>query len=331
MIYFFKKSKTEYLSVGSHSHLKTEDLVKLSWLFSGAEHLENDEIPGPFSGPRKEMITPWSTNAIEITQNCNIIGIFRIETFNKDQIDFDPMLEQKYTILNQAIFSLDQKPSPILTVEDIPSFLSDANLVRAVGCYPQQSGERARSQIRTRGDQTKKVIQYLAIPVSIPSGWNGLHGQFEIHVYNIFEGIFWRKDGPNFLAEGWFERNGSNFKFLVSDANVPHHVDITCSIDHLNDMRTRDVERDEVFDPAPNTHEHVPLSKISQDNLRLGLRDDLIYNIYPAVVSDNHQLQTIDEAGWEADKECQFWIDLHRFGIDQDVLTSFPWSLWRKS
>ena len=122
MIYFFKKSKTEYLSVGSHSHLKTKDLAKLSWLFSGAEHLENDEISGPFSGPRKEMITPWSTNAVEITQNCNIIGIFRIETFNKDQIDFDPMLEQKYTILNQAIFSLDQKPSPILTVEDIPSF-----------------------------------------------------------------------------------------------------------------------------------------------------------------------------------------------------------------
>jgi hypothetical protein len=216
-------------------------------------------------------------------------------------------------------------------VEDIPSFLSDANLVRAVGCYPQQSGERARSQIRTRGDQTKKVIQYLAIPVSIPSGWNGLHGQFEIHVYNIFEGIFWRKDGPNFLAKGWFKRYGSNFEFLVSDANVPHHVDITCSIEDLNDMRTRDVERDEVFDPAPNTHEHVPLSKISKDNLRLGLRDDLIYNIYPAVISDNHQLQTIDEAGWEADNECQFWIDLHRFGIDQDVLTSFPWSLWRKS
>ncbi len=122
MIYFFKKSKTEYLSVGSHSYLKTEDLIKLSWLFSNAKHLENDEISGPFSGPRKEMITPWSTNAVEITQNCNIKGIFRIETFKKNPIDFDPMLEQKYTVLNQAVFSLERKPAPIFAVHDIPSF-----------------------------------------------------------------------------------------------------------------------------------------------------------------------------------------------------------------
>ncbi len=122
MIYFFKKSATEYLSVGSHSLLKIEDLDKLSWLFSGAEHLGNAEISGFFNGPRKEMITPWSTNAVEIAQNCNIGGIFRIETFKKDQISFDPMLEQKYEILNQAVFSLDQKSEPIATVKDIHSF-----------------------------------------------------------------------------------------------------------------------------------------------------------------------------------------------------------------
>ena len=122
MIYFFKKSATEYLSVGSHSLLKTEDLDKLSWLFSGAEHLGNAEISGSFNGPRKEMITPWSTNAVEIAQNCNIEGIFRIEEFKKDQAHFDPMLEQKYEVLNQAVFSLDQKPEPIAAVEDIHSF-----------------------------------------------------------------------------------------------------------------------------------------------------------------------------------------------------------------
>ena len=122
MIYFFKKSATEYLSVGSHSHLKTEDLDKLSWLFSGAEYLGNAEVSGPFNGPRKEMITPWSTNAVEITQNCNIEGIYRIEAFKKDQTHFDPMLEQKYAILNQEIYSLDQKPEPITAVEDLHSF-----------------------------------------------------------------------------------------------------------------------------------------------------------------------------------------------------------------
>ena len=68
------------------------------------------------------MITPWSTNAVEITQNCNIKGIFRIETFNKNRIDFDPMLEQQYTVLNQAVFLLDRKPEPIRSVKDIASF-----------------------------------------------------------------------------------------------------------------------------------------------------------------------------------------------------------------
>ena len=128
IIYFFKKSKTEYLSVGSHSHLKTEDLDKLSWLFSSAKYVKNDKISGPFKGPRKEMISPWSTNAVEITQNCNIKGIFRVEVFEKDKIDYDPMLEQKYSVLSQSVFSLDQKPAPITTVEDIHSFNNSEGL-----------------------------------------------------------------------------------------------------------------------------------------------------------------------------------------------------------
>ena len=34
-------------------------------------------------GPRREMITPWSTNAEEITQNMGISGILRIEEFTR--------------------------------------------------------------------------------------------------------------------------------------------------------------------------------------------------------------------------------------------------------
>mgnify|MGYP000309556287 CR=1 FL=1 len=53
------------------------------------------------------MITPWSTNAVEITQNMGMDGIIRIEefaevdpTFN----DFDPMISQKYAGLDQDIY-----------------------------------------------------------------------------------------------------------------------------------------------------------------------------------------------------------------------------------
>jgi phosphoribosylformylglycinamidine synthase len=49
------------------------------------------------------MITPWSTNAVEITQNMDIHGIIRIEEFKHVEADdfcsYDPMLSQKYNKL----------------------------------------------------------------------------------------------------------------------------------------------------------------------------------------------------------------------------------------
>ena len=44
------------------------------------------------------MITPWSTNAVEITQNMGLHGILRIEEFDEAQDEnaaFDPMLKRK--------------------------------------------------------------------------------------------------------------------------------------------------------------------------------------------------------------------------------------------
>jgi phosphoribosylformylglycinamidine synthase len=122
MIYFFQLSEFEYFAVGSKKTLDTEELNKLTWLFSGAQHLEINRIPDSFVGPRKEMVTPWSTNAVEITQNCNIDGIYRIEQFYKDQITFDPMLEQTYTGLDQELFILTQTPEPIKFIKDIILF-----------------------------------------------------------------------------------------------------------------------------------------------------------------------------------------------------------------
>ncbi|MGG7036198.1 MAG: phosphoribosylformylglycinamidine synthase, partial [Flavobacterium sp.] len=78
-----------------------------------------------FVGPRAAMVTPWSTNAVEITQNMGISGIIRIEEFEKvssDFTDFDPMLSQKYTELNQDIFTINIQPEPILEIEDITAY-----------------------------------------------------------------------------------------------------------------------------------------------------------------------------------------------------------------
>ena len=75
MVIFFKGSGSIYFAVGTKTKPGKSDLQKLNWLFGGADYLVSQSIDGFFIGPRKEMITPWSTNAVEITQNMGIIEI----------------------------------------------------------------------------------------------------------------------------------------------------------------------------------------------------------------------------------------------------------------
>ena len=80
MIHFFVKGKVIYL-VHIQSDIAVSDIQKLEWLFDGARLISESAIAGFFIGPRREMITPWSTNAVEITQNMGIVGILRMEEF----------------------------------------------------------------------------------------------------------------------------------------------------------------------------------------------------------------------------------------------------------
>ena len=107
MIHFFQKSTHEIIAVGTSTDLSQTDTDKLTWLFSGAENSNEKKIVGNFFGPRKEMITPWSTNATDIAVNAGIEGINRIETFRSAETagEFDPMLQQKYKELNQEAVS----------------------------------------------------------------------------------------------------------------------------------------------------------------------------------------------------------------------------------
>ncbi|MDR2804360.1 MAG: hypothetical protein LBB85_01775, partial [Dysgonamonadaceae bacterium] len=81
MILFFKTLENSILAVEAASSLTPTDIDKLIWLFSGAEHLPDHTLNACLVGPRREMITPWSTNAVEITQIMGIRGITRIEEF----------------------------------------------------------------------------------------------------------------------------------------------------------------------------------------------------------------------------------------------------------
>ncbi|HCF02836.1 MAG TPA: phosphoribosylformylglycinamidine synthase [Flavobacterium sp.] len=130
MIHFFEnQSKTVFAVQTSNpetsGEISAEDISKLNWLFADAHKIEKSVLADFFVGPRATMITPWSTNAVEITQNMGISGIIRIEEFYpafEDYTDFDPMLSQKYTELHQDIFTINVTPEPILEIENIDAY-----------------------------------------------------------------------------------------------------------------------------------------------------------------------------------------------------------------
>nr|WP_256371331.1 phosphoribosylformylglycinamidine synthase [Flavobacterium sp. H122] len=125
MIHFFGNSTNTVFAVQAQNELSTEDINKLNWLFGNAHKIEKSALSDFFVGPRAAMVTPWSTNAVEITQNMGITGIIRIEEFEKvpaDFSDFDPMLSQKYSELNQEIYTINIQPEPILDIEDIEAY-----------------------------------------------------------------------------------------------------------------------------------------------------------------------------------------------------------------
>jgi len=125
MIHFFGNESTTVFAVQAQNELSTATISKLNWLFGNAHKIDKSVLADFFVGPRAAMVTPWSTNAVEITQNMGIEGIIRIEEFEKvsaDFNDFDPMLSQKYTELNQDIFTINIKPEAILEIDDIAAY-----------------------------------------------------------------------------------------------------------------------------------------------------------------------------------------------------------------
>jgi phosphoribosylformylglycinamidine synthase len=125
MILFFEGISKNIIAVGASSKLSETDIEKLSWLFGNASQVISGNIGNVFIGPRKEMITPWSTNAVEITQNMGINGISRIEEFYpsvSEKPRYDPMLQALYMGLDQTIFTIDKLPDPVIYIDDIKQY-----------------------------------------------------------------------------------------------------------------------------------------------------------------------------------------------------------------
>ena len=131
MILFFTTPAKSVVAVQVEQTLTPADLNALCWLFGEARFEQADRMEGWFVGPRREMVTPWSTNAVEITQNMNLSGIVRIEEYfpvSGEDAEHDPMLQRLYHGLDQDIFTVNITPAPVRYIDDLDSYNEEEGL-----------------------------------------------------------------------------------------------------------------------------------------------------------------------------------------------------------
>ena len=131
MILFFKTPQETIIATELDHQPSQEETSKLCWLFGGAECIDTQQLDGIYVGPRREMVTPWSTNAVEITENMNLSGITRIEEYfpvSSKEATHDPMLQRMYEKLDQRLFTVNREPEPIKLVENLEQYNEEEGL-----------------------------------------------------------------------------------------------------------------------------------------------------------------------------------------------------------
>ncbi len=125
MIYFFRTPSQSVIATSVNHELTADEKNALCWLYGDAKEESEENLKGFFVGPRREMITPWSTNAVEITQNMNLSGVQRIEEYfpvDSEDAEHDPMLQRMYKGLNQDIFTVNIQPAPIVHIDNLEEY-----------------------------------------------------------------------------------------------------------------------------------------------------------------------------------------------------------------
>ena len=136
-ILFFRSDAGSVIAVQTVDNQPQEAIEALEWLFSSAKKTDETSIEGFFVGPRREMITPWSTTAVEIAQNMNISGLKRIEEYfpvKGEDASYDKMLQRLYRGLDQEIFTVSHTPDPIEYITDFEEY----NLREGLALSPEE-------------------------------------------------------------------------------------------------------------------------------------------------------------------------------------------------
>lgn len=131
MILFFRTPSKSVIATEFDHQPNQDETNELCWLYGDAKLENSKSLSGFFVGPRREMITPWSTNAVEITQNMNLNGILRIEEYSpvdSKDAEHDPMLQRMYDGIDQEIFTVNHSPEPIKYVDDLEKYNEEEGL-----------------------------------------------------------------------------------------------------------------------------------------------------------------------------------------------------------
>jgi len=129
MISFFGDPESKVFALETNDKLDNFSIEKLNWVLN-AQFLNKETINNSFIGPKSTMISPWSTNAVEIINNMGIQSIVRIEEFLciKENHTFDIMIQEKYKNLNQDIFKSYRKPDKQTLIQDIDEYNNNEGL-----------------------------------------------------------------------------------------------------------------------------------------------------------------------------------------------------------
>ncbi|MCQ2267759.1 MAG: phosphoribosylformylglycinamidine synthase [Bacteroidaceae bacterium] len=203
MIYFFLTSGNSIIATQCEKQFTQEDIEKLCWLFGDAKAEAASELEGFFIGPRREMITPWSTNAVEITQNMGLTGILRIEEYfpvKDENAEYDPMLQRMYKGLNQDIFTVKIEPQPIIFIDNLEEYNEQEGLAL--------SREEMDYLLKVQDDLGRKLTD------------SEVFGFAQINSEHCRHKIF----GGTFIIDGE-EKESSLFQMIKKTTKEnPHHI-----------------------------------------------------------------------------------------------------------
>ena len=129
MISFFGDPESKVFALETNDKLDNFSIEKLNWVLN-APFLTKQTIQNNFIGPKSTMISPWSTNAVEIMNNMGIESVIRIEEFisTKENHAFDIMIQEEYKSLDQDIFKNYKTPDKQILIRDINEYNKNEGL-----------------------------------------------------------------------------------------------------------------------------------------------------------------------------------------------------------